>query len=61
MAPHGTLESITAAADGPARLRERARRARALAARYRGDAAAVLAEIADDFEARAATLETALD
>jgi hypothetical protein len=38
-------------------LRERARRARALAARYHGDAASILIEIADDFDARAALLE----
>jgi hypothetical protein len=45
--------------DAPGGLRERARRARRLAARYRGDAAAVLIEIADDFDARAASLEAA--
>jgi hypothetical protein len=61
MAPHGPLETVTAAADPPAaRLRERARRARALATRYRGEAAAILIEIADDFEACAARLETRL-
>ena len=38
--------------------RERARKARSIAARYRGDAASVLIEIADDFDARAARLET---
>jgi hypothetical protein len=39
-------------------LRERARRARVLAARYQGDAASILIEIADEFDARAASLET---
>ncbi len=42
----------------PAHFRERARRARAIAARYQGEAANVLIEIADDFEAQAASLET---
>ena len=37
-------------------LRERAERARALAERYRGEAARILIEIADDFDARAASL-----
>lgn len=43
--------------DQSSQYRERARRARAIATRYRGDAANVLIEIADDFEARAASLE----
>ena len=37
-------------------LQARAARARALAARYRGEAARILIEIADDFDARAAAL-----
>ncbi|MBI3517457.1 MAG: hypothetical protein HY060_25780 [Proteobacteria bacterium] len=57
MAPAGPLEIAAAASDHPAQLRERARRARALATRYRGEAANVLTEIADDFDARAAHLE----
>jgi hypothetical protein len=44
-------------ADQPTQFRERARRARAIAARYRGDARSVLIEIADDLDARAARLE----
>ena len=59
MAPNGTLD-IAATTDQPALLRARARRARALAARYRGEAASVLIEIADDFDARAASLEAPL-
>lgn len=42
-------------------LLERALRARALAARYTGDAASVLIEIADDFDARAASLTSDRD
>ena len=55
------------AADGPSSLRtgaeqskvfrERARKARAIAGRYCGEAANVLMEIAEDFDARAASLE----
>jgi hypothetical protein len=45
------------AADLPTAFRERARRARAIASRYRGEAARVLIEIADDFDAQAAGLE----
>jgi hypothetical protein len=41
-----------------AAFRERARKARSIAARYRGDAASVLIDIAEDFDARAARLET---
>jgi hypothetical protein len=37
-------------------LQARAHRARAMAARYQGEAARVLIEIADEFEARAAAL-----
>ena len=37
-------------------LQARAERARALAERYRGEAARILIEIADDFDARAASL-----
>jgi hypothetical protein len=48
---------VGATADQPSQYRERARRARAIATRYRGEAANVLIEIADDFEARAARLE----
>lgn len=47
-----------AGAEQSAVFRERARKARAIAARYRGDAACVLIEIADEFDARAARLET---
>jgi len=45
-------------ADTAARMRERAHRARLLAARYHGEAASILNEIADDFEARATAPET---
>jgi hypothetical protein len=45
------------AADQSSLLRERARKARAIATRYHGEEAAVLIEIADDFEARATSLE----
>ena len=38
-------------------FRERARKARAIAGRYCGEAANVLMEIAEDFDARAASLE----
>ncbi len=49
------------AAAEPAGFRERARRARAIAQRYRGEAASVLIEIAADFDARAALLEGEAD
>ncbi|HUA55457.1 MAG TPA: hypothetical protein VMB81_24960 [Candidatus Sulfotelmatobacter sp.] len=54
-----TIDSPSAVvgADAPARFRERARKARTIAARYRGEAASVLLEIADDFDARATRLE----
>lgn len=42
-------------------LLERARRARALAARYTGDAASVLIDIANDFDARAASMSSDAD
>ncbi len=45
----------------PAGFRERAQRARAIAQRYRGEAATVLFEIAADFDARAARLEGEAD
>jgi hypothetical protein len=55
----GLLTSLRiAGGEQSAAFRERARKARAIAARYRGDAASVLIEIADDFDARAARLET---
>jgi hypothetical protein len=54
-----TLEasSVAAPADTPARCRERARKARTIAARYRGEAHSLLIEIADELDARAARLE----
>jgi hypothetical protein len=53
-----TADGGTVAVENACRgLRERADRARTLAARYHGDAASILIEIADDFEARAASLE----
>jgi len=48
----------SAGVEQSAAFRERARKARAIATRYCGDAASVLIEIADDFDARAARLET---
>jgi len=55
----GLLAGIrSAGAEQSAAFRERARKARSIAARYRGDAASVLIEIAEDFDARAARLET---
>ena len=55
----GETASDGGTAERPAQFRERARRARAIAARYRGEAHSVLIEIADDLDARAARLETA--
>jgi hypothetical protein len=53
-----TADGGTVAVENARRgLRERAHRARVLAARYHGDAASILIEIADDFEARAASLD----
>jgi hypothetical protein len=58
----GGLTGILAGGDAQSvQFRERARKARAIAGRYRGAAAAVLHEIAEDFDARAAVLETQLE
>jgi len=53
--------SVAVPADTPARFRERARKARTIAARYRGEARSLLIEIADDLDARAAHLESQAD
>jgi hypothetical protein len=60
MAPDGqaSMGMGTGGAEQSRTFRERARRARTIAARYRGEAARVLIEIAEDFDARAARLET---
>ncbi len=57
----GETSSGGGVADQRARFRERARKARVIAARYRGEAASVLIEIADECDARAADLESQSD
>ena len=53
---HIGLESL-AHSEQMVLFRERARKARMFAARYRGEAASILIEIAERFDAKAARLE----
>lgn len=53
------VPSRSATVAEPGAFRARAARARALAARYRGEAAVILVEIAESFDAQAVRLEAA--